>query len=88
MNPFKKHDVTDFDVFVPLENSQRQLSPVEPRGEKESSDIETPTSRAIRKGDIDAQLGSQLSPQTVNGLRAEIDHGTQDQITLVSNFGD
>ena len=77
VNPFKKHNVSCFDVHVPLENSLRQSSIVMPQDETAPGDGETLTNRAIKKENLDVQLGSELNLQAVIGLRAEIDHGMQ-----------
>lgn len=82
MNPFKRHDNSILDVFVPLENSQRQSSVIMTRNEKESSDIETPVNRANREAGVDVDVKNDFNPQSVDGLRTEIDLGAQKKATL------
>ncbi|KAL9044477.1 MAG: hypothetical protein Q9214_002384 [Letrouitia sp. 1 TL-2023] len=66
LNPFRKHDVSDFDgVFVPLENAQRHPSVVAANekkfGDKGFSDEKAPESPPS------------YSAATIESLRAEID---------------
>ena len=82
MNPFKRHDNSNLDVFVPLENSQRQSSVIMTRNEKESSDIETPVNRANREAGVDVDVKNDFNPQSVDGLRTEIDLGAQKKATF------
>lgn len=71
MNPFQKHDVSDFpDVFVPLAHATRNASVVADHKDKLgiSSD-----SHMNMEGESD--VGGEFSANTVEGLRAEIDLG-------------
>lgn len=76
MNPFKKHDVSDFeDVYVPLADAQRHPSVVTAHHEKLGA-IDGRTSdhaRAEKDGELGIQVGSTYGATTIEGLRAEID---------------
>ncbi|KAL8739137.1 MAG: hypothetical protein Q9181_000166 [Wetmoreana brouardii] len=68
LNPFRKHDVTDFDgVFVPLANAQRHHSVVSAHHDKKNS----------QDGDFTdekkVESPSAYSANTIEGLRAEIE---------------
>lgn len=72
MNPFAKHDVSDFpDTHIPLANAER--NPV-----VAAYDDATTLNEEIPKGDSPEDGGS-FSPEysafTLEGLRAEIDSG-------------
>ena len=72
MNPFQKHDVSDFpDVFVPLAHATRNASVV--ADHKEKMRISTHSPMNIED---EADVGGEFSANTVEGLRAEIDLGT------------
>ena len=76
MNPFKKHDVSDFeDVYVPLADARRHPSVVAAHDEKLGT-IDGRTSdgaRAEKDGQLGIQAGDVYSAYTIEGLRAEID---------------
>ncbi|KAI9870221.1 MAG: hypothetical protein M1830_004511 [Pleopsidium flavum] len=67
MNPFAKHDVSDFpDVYVPLADAHRYASVVAQHEEKtEKSDI--------AGGEAGRQASLNYSAYSIEGLRAEID---------------
>lgn len=72
MNPFQKHDVSDFpDVFVPLAHATRNASVVADRKEKLRLSSDSPVNMEGEAG-----VGGEFSANTVEGLRAEIDLGT------------
>ena len=76
MNPFQKHDVSDFpDVFVPLAHATRNASVVAEHDEKLGASSDSPTND--REGE--ANVGGEYSANTVEGLQAEIDLGTLKQ---------
>ena len=68
MNPFQKHDVSDFpDVYVPLARATRHASVV--------ADHDKVLSTSSDNGG-EADVGGEYSANTLEGLRAEIDLGT------------
>lgn len=68
LNPFMKHDVSDFpDVYVPLDRFQRDPSVVAAHDEKLGTVSNAPEKATNPKLDF--------GPNTVEGLRAEIDLG-------------
>ena len=72
MNPFQKHDVSDFPgVFVPLSQSVRHPSVVADHDQRVGSISEKPK--------LDDEAGTspvgEYSAYTVEGLRAEVDLG-------------
>ena len=72
MNPFQKHDVSDFPgVFVPLGQATRNPSVVADHDQKIGSILEN------EKSDDEANKSpsNDYSANTVEGLRAEIDLG-------------
>lgn len=73
MNPFQKHDVSDFPgVYVPLARATRNASVVADHNEKLGLSSNSPVND--RAGE--ANVGGEYSANTVEGLRAEIDLGT------------
>lgn len=69
MNPFQKHDVSDFpDTFVPLGQATRKPSIVAERDKKLEAFSEHPNSKLD-----DEAPPPEYSAYTVDGLRAEID---------------
>ena len=73
MNPFQKHQVSDFpDVFVPLAHATRNASVVADHNEKLGISRNAP----VNDKDGEANVGGGYSANTVEGLRAEIDLGT------------
>ena len=73
MNPFQKHDVSDFPgVFVPLDHAERNASVVADRNKKLGISSHSPTHET--EGEVN--VGGEYSANTVEGLRAEIDMGT------------
>ena len=78
MNPFQKHDVSDFpDVYVPLSQAARHPSVVADHDKKLGSISEKPK--------LDDEGGSPVndySAYTVEGLRAEIDMGRMEYTIL------
>ncbi|KAL9117966.1 MAG: hypothetical protein Q9187_005492 [Circinaria calcarea] len=76
MNPFQKHDVSDFEgVYVPLADAHRHPSVVAAHDEKLGA-IDGRTSdnaRAEKDGELGIQVGSAYGATTIEGLRAEID---------------
>lgn len=77
INHFGGHDERDFDVLVRLEDSQRQSSIIALGDKKERSDIETAAGEINRNNISKPVTGYNFNPQTIDGLRAEIDHGMQ-----------
>ena len=72
MNPFQKHDVSDFPgVFVPLAQATRNPSVVADHDEKIGSVLED------KKLDDEAIIdpAGDYSANTIEGLRAEIEFG-------------
>ena len=71
VNPFKKHDVSEFEgVLIPLEDAQRHPSVVAAHDEKLG------TVNGVPKDEKGAEAGEDLSAYsayTIEGLRAEID---------------
>ena len=77
MNPFQKHDVSDFpDVYVPLAQATRNPSVVAANEEKRGS--------IANNTKLDDEGNESPPPQyssyTVEGLRAEIDSGMIDML--------
>ena len=73
MNPFQKHDVSDFpDVYVPLAHATRKGSVVADHNKKLGFSSDSPVND--RAGE--ANIGGEYSANTIEGLRAEIDQGT------------
>ena len=73
MNPFQKHDVSDFpDVFIPLAHATRNASVDADHNEKLGISSDSPAND--REGE--SNVGG---ANTVEGLRAEIDLGTLKQ---------
>ena len=74
MNPFQKHDVSDFPgVYVPLEQSQRNASVVADHDKKLGViSGETVADKNVETG---ASPNHAYSAYTIEGLRAEIDLG-------------
>ena len=73
MNPFQKHDVSDFpDVYVPLAHATRKASVIADPDKKMGFASESPGDD--RAGE--ASIGGEFSANTVEGLRLEIDQGT------------
>ena len=76
MNPFKKHDVSDFEgVYVPLANARRHPSVVAAHDEKfGTTDYRiSDGARAEKDGELGIQAAGAYSAYTIEGLRAEID---------------
>ncbi len=74
MNPFQKHDVSDFPgVYVPLEQSRRNASVVADHDKKfgVTSD-DAPDCKNIETGAIP---NNEYSAYTIEGLKHEIDAG-------------
>lgn len=70
MNPFAKHDVSDFpDTYVPLANAQRNASVVADHDAKIGG--LSVDAKGVENGD-----NHDYSAYTIEGLRAEIDMGT------------
>ncbi len=66
MNPFKKHDVSDFpDVYVPLADAHRHASVVAQHDEK--------LEKSSHDGEAGPRPSLSYSAYTIEGLRAEID---------------
>lgn len=73
MNPFQKHDVSDFpDTYVPLAIATRNASVVADRNETLGIFQDSPVNEKAGE----ANVGGEYSANTVEGLRAEIDLGT------------
>ena len=73
VNPFKKHDVSEFEgVFQPLSEARRHPSVVAAHdaalGTKNGLPIENDSEKAMGEAEYD-----QYSAYTIEGLRAEID---------------
>ncbi|KAL8713357.1 MAG: hypothetical protein Q9220_002556 [cf. Caloplaca sp. 1 TL-2023] len=72
MNPFRKHDVSDFEgVYVPLANSQRHHSVVTAHDERKKSIVGDEQEEKQLESPSDP--GNSYSAYTVEGLRAEIE---------------
>ena len=73
MNPFQKHDVSDFpDVYVPLANATRNASVVADHEQK----LGIASDSHVNDNADEHNIGGEFSANTVEGLRAEIDLGT------------
>ena len=72
MNPFQKHDVSDFDVYVPLANATRNASVVAENQHKLGFSPDSPVNDRVGE----ANVGGEYGENTVEGLRREIDQGT------------
>ena len=73
MNPFQKHDVSDFpDVYVPLAHATRKASVIADPNKKMGFSSDGPVDN--RAGE--ASIGGEYGANTVEGLRLEIDQGT------------
>lgn len=72
MNPFQKHDVSDFpDVYVPLARATRNASVVAEHNEKFRLSSISPVNDEAGE----ANIGGEYSANTVEGLRTEVDLG-------------
>ena len=84
MNPFQKHDVSDFpDVYVPLANATRNASVVADHEQKQGI-------ASVSDNAAEHNIGGEYSANTVEGLRAEIDLGTLEKghpIHAAANLG-
>lgn len=79
MNPFQKHDVSDFpDVYVPLAQATRHPSVVA------NNDYKVRVSSEHPKLDDEAAVspGNDYSANTVEGLTAEVDFGTRESVMV------
>lgn len=75
MNPFQKHDVSDFpDVYVPLAHATRNSSVVADHDKK----LGIPSNSSVNDKAGEANVGGEYSANTLEGLRAEIDLGRQE----------
>jgi len=84
MNPFQKHDVSDFpDVYVPLAHATRNPSVVAANDDKVGSISHNPK----LDDDIHGSPPPGYSANTVEGLRAEIDNGMRRNVACNLNFG-
>ena len=82
MNPFQKHDVSDFpDVYVPLAEATRNASVVADHDQKLGFSSDSPINN---KAD-EAEIGGDYSANTVEGLRQEIDLGTPEELTFYAD---
>ncbi len=73
MNPFQKHDVSDFpDVYVPLAHATRNPSVVADHNNRLRTSLDSP----VHDKANEANIGGTYGANTVEGLRAEIDLGT------------
>ena len=74
MNPFTKHDVSDFpNVYVPLAQAQRHPSVVAAHEELKKE--------GLIKDDVSDGERDNYSALTLESLRAEIDTGVQVSVT-------
>ncbi|KAL8951763.1 MAG: hypothetical protein Q9222_002284 [Ikaeria aurantiellina] len=72
MNPFRKHDVSDFEgVYVPLASSQRHHSVVTAHDERKKSIVGD--EKEEKQLESPSDPGNGYSAYTVEGLRAEIE---------------
>ncbi len=75
MNPFQKHDVSDFPgVYVPLDQSRRNASVVADHDEKLGTNSND--AAAMKSAETGVTSSNEFSAYTIEGLRAEIDLGT------------
>ena len=82
MNPFRKHDVSDFpDVYVPLARATRNASVVADHDRKMGFASDSPANCDVGE----ANVGGEFSANTVEGLRAEIDLGTLGELTTYAD---
>ena len=76
MNPFQKHDVSDFpNVYVPLAHATRNASVVADHDKMMGMSSDSP----VHEKTGEANVGGEYSANTVEGLRAEIDLGTLEE---------
>ena len=69
VNPFKKHDVSEFEgVFQPLSEARRHPSVVAAHSAVPGTKDEYPSEKTVEEGESD-----QYSANTMEALRAEID---------------
>ena len=81
MNPFQKHDVSDFPgVYVPLEQSQRNASVVADHDKK----LGVTSGEATDNKNVETGVSPshEYSAYTIEGLRAEIDLGMTHDLSL------
>ncbi len=75
MNPFQKHDVSDFPgVYVPLDQSRRNASVVADHDKKLGT--YSNDAAALKNAETGMTPSHGFSAYTIEGLRAEIDLGT------------
>ena len=75
MNPFQKHDVSDFPgVYVPLHESRRDAAVVADHDKKLGS--VSNDAAAMKNVETGIRPSHEFSAYTIEGLRAEIDLGT------------
>ena len=73
MNPFQKHDVSDFpDVYVPLAHATRKASVIADPDKKMGFSSDSPMDDRARE----ASNGAEFIANTIEGLLLEIDEGT------------
>ena len=78
MNPFQKHDVSDFpDVYVPLAHATRSASVVADH----NKELGIPSKSLGNDKAGEANVGGQCAANTLEGLRAEIDLGRLEKCT-------
>lgn len=76
MNPFRKHDVSDFEgVYVPLANSQRHHSVIAAHNDRKGSLTEDISDEKNDEKNIESPPSpdNSYSANTIEGLRAEIE---------------
>lgn len=67
MNPFQKHDISDFpDVYVPLSHATRKASVAAVHDRRKSSASDSPVNDEAGKANV---------ASTVEELRVEVDNG-------------
>lgn len=77
MNPFQKHDISDFpDVYVPLSRATRKPSVVAGQNRMMGFASDTP---------VNDKAGEANVANTVEGLRQEIDQGTLGNLTIYAD---
>ena len=82
MNPFQKHDVSDFpNVYVPLAEATRNPSVVADHDQK----LGVPSDSPINGKAGEADVGGDYSANTVEGLRQEIDLGTLRELVVYAD---
>ena len=79
MNPFAKHDISDFPgVLVPLEDAHRHSTVTKKYEEKLGSNAEGSSTPDVVDSEKDgAHHSAEYTPYTIEGLRSEVETDLQ-----------